>query len=458
MTIATAEIDTTAECKRLSSTIGGGIHSVYQPIVRLSDGRTIAYEALARGPRGSHLERPDRLFAAARAMGLEVALDWQCRRAALDGALAAGLDGDRALFVNLEPVSAGTRAPAGMEEVLERALERFDVIVELTERALTTRPTELLRLVDQLRDQGMRIALDDVGADPRSLALMPFLSPEVIKLDLRLMQQSPSREIAEVVHAVNAEAERTGALVLAEGIETEDHRRRALALGATYGQGWLFGRPGELPVASGGSAGEPRQAHRPRPPRSPQTPFEVVAAARTPRRGDKWLLLELSRAIEAQTANQGAAAVVLSTFQEAPYFTPATARRYASLADDAALVAALGVGLPSEPAPGVRGVSLNAAEPLRGEWDVTVLGPHFSAAFVARDLGDTGADFERRFDFALTYDRELVTRAARAMMQRIAADERRAPSPPPTLGASALRPADARAGRRALPAPAPRRR
>jgi len=431
MTIATVEIDTTAECERLTSTIGGGIHSVYQPIVRLSDGRTIAYEALARGPRGSHLERPDRLFAAARAMGLEVALDWQCRRAALDGALAAGLGGDEALFVNLEPVSAGTRAPAGMEQVLGRALERFDVIFELTERALTTRPTELLRLVDQLREQGLRIALDDVGTEPRSLALMPFLRPEVIKLDLRLMQQSPSREIAEVVHAVNAEAERTGALVLAEGIETEDHLRRALALGAAYGQGWLFGKPDELPAASG-SPGEYERARRPRPATSSQTPFEVVAAEHAPRRGDKWLLLELSRSIEAQTANQGAAAVVLSTFQEAAYFTPATARRYAALAADAALVAALGVGLPSEPTAGVRGVSLDAAEPLRGEWDVTVLGPHFSAAFVARDLGDAGADLERRFDFALTYDRELVTRAARAMMQRIAADEGRAPAFLPT--------------------------
>jgi EAL domain-containing protein (putative c-di-GMP-specific phosphodiesterase class I) len=443
MTIATIEIDTTAECERLSRTIGGGIHSVYQPIVRLSDRRTIAYEALARGPKGSHLERPDRLFAAARAMGLEVALDWQCRRAALDGALAASLDSDKALFINFEPISAGTHAPAGMEQLLKRALGRFDVIVELTERALTTRPTELLRLVDQLREQGVRIALDDVGTDPRSLALMPFLRPEVIKLDLRLMQQSPSREIAEVVHAVNAEAERTGALVLAEGIETEDHLRRALALGAAYGQGWLFGKPGELPTSSGDRPGGYERAPRPRPATSLQTPFEVVAAECTPRRGDKWLLLELSRSIEAQTANQGAAAVVLSTFQEAAYFTPTTARRYTALAADAALVAALGVGLPSEPSPGVRGVSLDAAEPLRGEWDVTVLGPHFSAAFVARDLGDSGPDFERRFDFALTYDRELVTRAARAMMQRIAANEGRGAvsprrSPPPSSGQQTL--------------------
>jgi len=422
MTIADLAVDRTTRCERLAHAIGGGVRSVYQPIVRLSDRRTIAFEALARGPRGSRLERPQRLFAAARGMGLETALDWECQRAALEGALAAGLGGGRTLFVNVEPSSAGTRPPAGMEALLERALERFGVVVELTERALTTRPTELLGLVDGLRAKGVRIALDDVGADPRSLALMPFLRPDVIKLDLQLMQGSPSHEIAEVVHAVNAEAERTGALVLAEGVETEDHLRRALALGATHGQGWLFGRPSDLPTdaETGSEAVTPHvrapQAH------SPQTPFEIVAAEHAVRRGDKWLLLELSRSIEARTADQGSAAVILSTFQEAAYFTPATARRYAGLAEDAALVAALGVGLPPEPRRGVRGVSLDAAEPLRGEWDVTVLAPHFAAAFVARDLGDSGPDLARRFDFALTYDRELVTRAARAMMQRIAAE------------------------------------
>ncbi len=58
---------------------------------------------------------------------------------------------------------------------------------------------------------------------------------------------------------------------------------------------------------------------------------------------------------------------------------------------------------------------------LRGEWDVTVIGSHFSMAFVARELGDNGADMERRFDFALTYERELALAAARAMMGRVAA-------------------------------------
>jgi EAL domain-containing protein (putative c-di-GMP-specific phosphodiesterase class I) len=69
----------------------GLVRSVYQPIVDLDTGEVVAYEALARGPEGSPLERPDRLFAAAREAGRVSDLDWACRAAALRGALDARL-------------------------------------------------------------------------------------------------------------------------------------------------------------------------------------------------------------------------------------------------------------------------------------------------------------------------------------------------------------------------------
>jgi EAL domain-containing protein (putative c-di-GMP-specific phosphodiesterase class I) len=404
------------------SVLATGIRSVYQPIVRLADRRVIAYEALARGPVDSPLATPDALFSIARKLGLETALDWECWRAALRGALEGGMSPKRALFVNVEPSSAASWVPEIGDPLLEDALGSFPLVVELTERALPNHTTDLIPLAEDLRRRGARIALDDVGTDPRSLALMPFLRPDVIKLDLKLMQNSPSREIAEVVHAVNAEAERTGALVLAEGIETEDHLRRALALGASYGQGWLFGRPGELEAGEDESTAIfPLRRNAATMLPKERTPFEIVAAKRPLRRADKRLLLELSISLERQSVNQGSTAIVISTFQESAYFTARTAERYSALAQDAALVAALGVGMEREPAPGVRGLHLSADEPLRGEWNVIVLGPHFGAAFVARDLGDSGPDSERRFDFAMTHDRELVTEVARSMMRRLAA-------------------------------------
>jgi EAL domain-containing protein (putative c-di-GMP-specific phosphodiesterase class I) len=375
--------------------------SVYQPLVDLYSDETVGYEALARGPAGTSLERPVDLFAAAHAEGLDDEIECECQRAALEGALEVGLSPGQSLFVNFEPRMLARDLPKQTAALLNAALERFSVFVEFTERSLTDRPAELLAAAQRLREMGAGIALDDVGADPRSLALMPFLAPEVIKLDLSLLQGNPSVQVAEIVHAVSAEAERTGALVLAEGIETEEHRATALALSARYGQGWLFGHPEALDRTA--------------------PPVGVVARHRPVQRGDKRLLLALSMQIEAQTRNLGRSAVLLSGFQDESFFTNRAQARYSSLAQDAALVGALGYGLSEQPAPGVRGVALDHADPLRGEWDVTVIGAHFAIAFVARDLGDSGPDMRRRFDFAITYDRDLAIDAARAMMTRVAA-------------------------------------
>ena len=196
----------------------GGVRSVFQPIVELDTGSVVAYEALARGPQGP-LERPDHLFAAAREAGRLAELDELCRRTALRGALEAGVLPPLTLFVNVEPEVLDT---APLDELLAIAAEAptgLQVMLEITERALAARPAELLATVTRLRAAGWRIALDDVGADDLSLAFMPLLRPDVVKLDLRLVQERPGPEIAQIMNAVNAYAEQSGALVLAEGIE-----------------------------------------------------------------------------------------------------------------------------------------------------------------------------------------------------------------------------------------------
>ena len=149
------------------------------------------------------------------------------------------------------------------------------------------------------------------------------------------------------------------------------------------------------------------------------TPFDVVAGERAVRVGPKRLLLDISREIEARVAQEGQEAVLVANFQEARHFTPASARTYEGLARFAAFVGALGHGLGQEPIAGVRGGDLDANDPLRAEWNVAVVGPHFAAAFVGRDLGDDGEDMERRFEFAITHDRALAIRAAAAMIGRI---------------------------------------
>ncbi len=391
---------------------GGGLRPVYQPIVDLATGAPVGYEALIRGPRGSELENPAALFGTARRAGRLGDLDRACQAAALDGARAAGLAAPWALFVNVEPETAEAPPPGGRTGNLP-------VVLELTERALTSRPAQLLRLVACARAQGWRIALDDVGADRDSLALLPLLRPDVIKLDLRLVQARPTADIAAIMNAVNAEAERSGSLLLAEGIETPAHLMVARALGATLGQGWLFGRPAALPAPLPGAPDRALRLGGGAEPDPGRSPYDHVATARPPRIARKPLLIEVSKHLERQAAAAGESAVVAATFQHAGFFTPATRRRYTDLVGRAAFVGALGAGMAAEPLPGVRGGPIDPADPLVGEWDVVVVGAHFAAALVARDLGDGGPDDDRRFAFVLTHDRGLAIAVARSLLARI---------------------------------------
>jgi EAL domain-containing protein (putative c-di-GMP-specific phosphodiesterase class I) len=346
-----------------------------------------------------------------------VELDRACRRAAVVAAYHAGLREPSTLFVNVEPEVVGLGLDEGEPEAA-RLPDGMRLVVEVTERALTSRPADLLPMIERLRAQGIGIALDDVGADRRSLALMPFLRPDVIKLDLRLTQDPPSEEIAAVHNAVSAHAERTGASVVAEGIETQEHAERARAMGASVGQGWLYGRPGPLPSPVPDPLRpipifERRLAEAP-------TPFRCIEGLRPRRRGTKRLLLEISRELERQAEMLGETAVLISTFQQARHFTTRSAGLYQALAQKLAFVGALGEGIPSDPVPAVRGATIGSRDPLVNEWDIVVISPHFAAAFTALDLGDKdGADMDRRFDFQLTHDRDLAVRAARSLMSRI---------------------------------------
>jgi EAL domain-containing protein (putative c-di-GMP-specific phosphodiesterase class I) len=316
-----------------------GVRSVYQPIVELHSGNVIGYEALARGPAGSPLELPGDLFEAARRQGRTVELDWACRVAAVGGALAAGLAPPASLFVNAEPAALTTAAPdPALSELVRSAGRRLRIFVEITERALTMRPAELLDAVDRLRADGFGIALDDVGVDRRSLALLPLLAPDVVKLDMSLIHSHPSRNSGEVMNGVCAYAEQSGAAVLAEGVEHEGHLLAARSLGATLAQGWHFGRPGPLPGRLDVTRPAAMLGVAPR--QRPESPVALVHARRPLQVGRKDILLSVSRALEAQAGTLGEHAVVLAAFQDAAHFTTLTHARYAALARRVAFVAA----------------------------------------------------------------------------------------------------------------------
>jgi EAL domain-containing protein (putative c-di-GMP-specific phosphodiesterase class I) len=394
------------------------VQAVFQPVIDLDDRHVVGYEALARGPEGSSLESPAALFGAAWRAGRVAELDWACRAAAFTAAIDGGLGPPLTLFVNADPVSLGVACPDDLAAAIQLAEGRLRVVLEVTERAVAGDPARLLGTVAEARQAGWGIALDDVGAAPVGLAVLPFIRPDLIKLDMRLLQGRTTTEAAHIVNTVRAHAERTDAVVIAEGIETIKHAREAVAAGATLGQGFLFGHPAPLPPALP-PPGRPIPLRGPPDDLGAATPWEVVGAAREPRQATRDLVTEMCMALEHQGLDAAEPNLLLACFQEADGFDPATRSRYEFLATRAAFIGALGHGMPLAPVAGVRGADLAADDPLRGELDLIVIGPRFAAALVARDLGDDGPDDQRRYDVAVSHDRDLVIRAAEPLLRRL---------------------------------------
>jgi EAL domain-containing protein (putative c-di-GMP-specific phosphodiesterase class I) len=406
------------------------LRPVFQPIVDLHDGAVVGYEALMRsGPEDGELHGAEALLEAARREDSMLALDLATRDAALQIAEERGLDTPFSLFLNADPATLDEGSP-------ERPKTRFTLLVEVTEAALIARPEAMLRALTRLRSAGWGIALDDVGGDSRSLALMSMLYPDVIKLDLRLLAGRERRDVARVVTAVGAEAQRRHATVLAEGIDSEEQLATARAFGATLGQGYLLGAPGPLPdplpppgrsLRLLGGAGDPFGA----------TPWERVTNWRRPRHGTRALAIRAADVIVDQAAELGENAMVLAALSD-EQLGPAADERYGRLQDRVAFVGVLNAGQTFD-GTRVRGGALAPDDPLRGSGTLVALAPDFAACFVVRQTG------EAEWAFAVTYDRDTVVECALPLMARM---EPLGPAPAPPRRPAAKAAASKRRARR----------
>jgi EAL domain-containing protein (putative c-di-GMP-specific phosphodiesterase class I) len=386
-----------------------GLSTVFQPIVDLSTGAVVAHEGLTRGPAGGW-HCPEKLFAHARSRGELADLDEHCRVLAMRTALAAGSAGPSALFLNIEPdgIPLGPPPP----EAVSFLHGGGRLVLEFTERALTADPARLQWFATRLRHVGIAVALDDVGSHPSSLALMPFLRPEVVKLDQRLVQDPVASDVARVASAVGAYAERHDAVVLAEGVETLAHERAARALGATLAQGYRFGRPGALPEGPGALPAAGPGAPLARSPEGPArlSPLAAVARVRPLHRGSIDEVRVAAAVLEQRALTAEGPTVLLGSVGPDGVPRGERARRFATVARHSSLVTLLGAEgvLPQ----GARGAALGEGDPLRGEWDVAVVGPHVSGALVARTCGLD------EMEYAVVHDHDLVMEVARSLMSR----------------------------------------
>ena len=232
--------------------LGSGLHPVYQPITRLTDGSVYAHEALIRGPIGSSLHSPTALLKAAAAE----ALDFQFESAALISAIGrwGDIKNPGRLFVNISAaVLVKLWRVCGAEPLLDlfrsmAVLPRM-LVLEITEHERVADMDRLARVVESVRVTGVSLALDDFGDGRSSLRLWSQLKPEFVKIDKYFTKDiSQHADKLKTIQALQQIAAIFDTDLIAEGIETQDDLRVLRDIGIRYGQGYLLGRPAQEPM------------------------------------------------------------------------------------------------------------------------------------------------------------------------------------------------------------------
>lgn len=234
------------QAERILEVMRGDVMSmVFQPICALDGGAVVGVEALARFDRFPH-RPPNEWFAEAD----DVGLGGQLEQLAVDRAVAqfGMLDTECFMAVN---VSAATAMSEGLKELLA-VVPGHRVVLEITEHVHVDDYESLLAGLDDLRRQGVRIAVDDAGVGYAGLQQILQLKPDIIKLDLdmtRGVQGDPARR-ALAASMVSFAAD-LGAVLLAEGIETQQDLDALGELGVEWGQGFHLARPAPLTDMTG---------------------------------------------------------------------------------------------------------------------------------------------------------------------------------------------------------------
>ncbi|MDP2118780.1 MAG: EAL domain-containing protein [Hoeflea sp.] len=219
------------------------LNVAYQPIVN-GKGELVAYEALLRWHHALRgVIPPDVFIPVAERSSLIAEIGYYVLRQ-----VCRDMPKLPPVLVNVN-LSANQIASA---DLLDRMLEILNetgtdparIVIEITESASLAASDTNARNLKALQNSGFRIALDDFGmgySEFNQLRALPF---DVIKIDKSYIRALGTDVVTDVfVNAVVEIARRSGKLVVAEGIETEDDRLRALAYGCHGFQGYLFGKP-----------------------------------------------------------------------------------------------------------------------------------------------------------------------------------------------------------------------
>jgi EAL domain-containing protein (putative c-di-GMP-specific phosphodiesterase class I) len=222
----------------------------YQPVVNLRSGQIDGLEALIRWHHPDRgLTAPDEFITLANETGLIVPLsEWVLEEACRQASIWQQLRPESPPYVSVNVSPRQFRGP-GLGHLLWRVLGETglapnQLVLEVTEEALSEDPTATGVFLRTLRALGIRLALDDFGVGYSSLGRLRELPLDELKVDRSFIASlGTSTESAAIVRAVANLAHDLGLSLTAEGIETDEQRQMARDLGCDRGQGFFFAEP-----------------------------------------------------------------------------------------------------------------------------------------------------------------------------------------------------------------------
>ncbi|MBI5516673.1 MAG: EAL domain-containing protein [Deltaproteobacteria bacterium] len=223
---------------------------VYQPIVALSGGKRVGYEALVRWQHPTRGElSPAEFLPLCEASGLVVplgtrVLELAVRQLSTWQRLGHPMD----FFVAVNVSALQLAAPDFVQNVLElgraSGLRPRQLKLEVTETSLVSDPEEAAGKLARLRVAGFSLGIDDFGTGYSSLSYLHRFKADTLKIDRSFVGALEADEGAvSIVRAIIAVGHSLGMKLVAEGVETVPQRDTLQRLGCDYGQGYLFSRP-----------------------------------------------------------------------------------------------------------------------------------------------------------------------------------------------------------------------
>ena len=219
----------------------------FQPKINLATGRIEACEALARWIRPDRtIISPGRFIPVAEESGLIGPLSDAIMREACWKAAAwarAGQPAKVAVNVSALQFRSDRFAENVLRVVQHAGLAPEQLELEITESVALEDPDRALRIIEPLRDAGVRLAIDDFGVGHSSLAALSKLPFDVIKIDQHFVRALERGDVQAdaIVEMILALARTLGLEVVAEGVERREEMEFMAARGCKWVQGFFYG-------------------------------------------------------------------------------------------------------------------------------------------------------------------------------------------------------------------------